>query len=187
MTIDTQTQQDLPLFPTYYLHYKDGTQNSNNFKLKVLPYEIDTICKFWKVFNKLKISELRIGLDIKLSKKGIIPVWEDENNKNGFNLTIKLSKGVDIDKISEIILLDIIRNGFPHSELINCLAIHPRYRDYRIELWLCHTKDMKKIDDIKDFFADIVKIKKSEIRFNDHAKLLKSPHNPFNKKSHWRH
>ena len=55
--------------------------------------EFDTIEDFWAVYQHIKKPDnCKQGIEIQLFKENIKPMWEDEFNKNGGKLSLKLNK-----------------------------------------------------------------------------------------------
>ena len=55
--------------------------------------EFDTIEDFWSIFQHLrKPDSCKPGIEFQMFKNPIMPMWEDENNKNGGKISIKLRK-----------------------------------------------------------------------------------------------
>ena len=55
--------------------------------------EFDTIEDFWSIFQHLrKPDSCRPGIEFQMFKNPIMPMWEDEYNKNGGKFSIKLRK-----------------------------------------------------------------------------------------------
>ncbi|KAH6845510.1 translation initiation factor eIF 4e-like domain-containing protein [Chaetomium sp. MPI-CAGE-AT-0009] len=73
---------------------------------------VDSVEHFFKVYQHLKRpSTLPLVSDYHLFKKGIRPIWEDEENKNGGKWVVRLRKGV-ADRYWEDLLLAIIGDQF---------------------------------------------------------------------------
>ena len=55
--------------------------------------EFETIEDFWAIFQHLrKPDSCKPGIEFQMFKDPVKPMWEDENNKNGGKITIKLRK-----------------------------------------------------------------------------------------------
>ena len=56
-------------------------------------HEFDTVEEFWAIFQHLrKPDSCKPGIEFMMFKEPIKPMWEDENNKNGGRISIKLRK-----------------------------------------------------------------------------------------------
>ncbi|KAK0728147.1 translation initiation factor eIF 4e-like domain-containing protein, partial [Lasiosphaeria miniovina] len=83
----------------------------------------DTAEEFFAVYEHLKRpSALPMVSDYHLFKKGIRPIWEDEENKNGGKWIVRLKKGV-ADRYWEDLLLAIIGDQFGEANDEVCGAV----------------------------------------------------------------
>ncbi|KAK1761028.1 translation initiation factor eIF 4e-like domain-containing protein [Echria macrotheca] len=83
----------------------------------------DTVEDFFAVYQHLKRpSSLPQVSDYHLFKKGIRPIWEDEENKNGGKWIVRLRKGV-ADRYWEDLLLAIIGDQFSEAGEEVCGAV----------------------------------------------------------------
>ncbi len=84
---------------------------------------VGTVEEFFAVYQHLKRpSTLPLVSDYHIFKKGIRPVWEDEDNKYGGKWTVKLKKGVS-DRYWEDLLLAIIGDQFSETTENICGAV----------------------------------------------------------------
>jgi len=128
-----------PLQHTWTLWYKD-TDQSKSWKENLNEIEsFDTVEDFWSLYNHIKPpSEINIGSDYSLFKKGIWPMWEDEGNKRGgaWLIQLKQSKQLDADSIWLDVLLCLIGEAFEDSEEICGATINVRkLNKIKIGLW----------------------------------------------------
>lgn len=83
----------------------------------------DSAEDFFKIYRHLKRpSALPLVSDYHIFKKGIRPVWEDEENKHGGKWIVRLKKGV-ADRYWEDLLFAIIGDQFPEVSEEICGAI----------------------------------------------------------------
>ena len=69
---------------------KGESQYANTVK-KIADF--DNVNDFWKIFQHMKKPEhLKNGIEFQLFKYNIKPLWEDESNKKGGRISIKLKK-----------------------------------------------------------------------------------------------
>lgn len=82
------------------------TLDTNEYESQVKKIaEFDTIEDFWAIFQHLrKPDSCKPGIEFQLFKEPIKPMWEDEYNKNGGKLTLKLRKDYTTIIWEEIIL-----------------------------------------------------------------------------------
>jgi translation initiation factor 4E len=84
---------------------------------------VETVEHFFKVYQHLKRpSTLPLVSDYHLFKKGIRPIWEDEENKNGGKWVVRLRKGV-ADRYWEDLLFAIIGDQFGEASEEVCGAV----------------------------------------------------------------
>lgn len=96
-----------------------------------IPYEdtvhgiasCDTAEDFWAVYRHLKYpSSLPAVSDYHLFKKGIRPIWEDEENRKGGKWVVRLKKGV-ADRYWENLMLALIGDQFGEAGEEICGAV----------------------------------------------------------------
>lgn len=96
-----------------------------------IPYEdtvhgiasCDTAEDFWTLYRHLKYpSSLHPVSDYHLFKKGIRPIWEDEENRRGGKWIVRLKKGV-ADRYWENLMLALIGDQFGEAGEEICGAV----------------------------------------------------------------
>lgn len=96
-----------------------------------IPYEdtvhgiasCDTVEDFWAIYRHLKYpSTLTPVSDYHLFKKGIRPIWEDEENRKGGKWVVRLKKGV-ADRYWENLMLALIGDQFGEAGEEVCGAV----------------------------------------------------------------
>ena len=86
--------------------------------------EFDSIEDFWAIFQHLrKPDSCRPGIEFQLFRGNIKPTWEDDNNKNGGKVSIKLCKGYTTI-IWEEIIFALIGDVLPDN--INGIVVSTR-------------------------------------------------------------
>lgn len=107
--------------------FRPPIQKSNGY----LEYEktlhamagFDTVEDFFTIYKHLKRpSTLPLVSDYHIFKKGIRPVWEDEENKKGGKWVVRLKKGV-ADRYWEDLLFAIIGDQFAEASDEVCGAV----------------------------------------------------------------
>ena len=99
--------------------------------------EFDTIEDFWSIYQHLqKPDNCKQGIEFQLFKEPIKPMWEDEYNKNGGKLTLKLNKQYTTI-IWEEIILAIIGGVLPKeiNDIINGVVFSSKKEFNTIQLW----------------------------------------------------
>lgn len=83
----------------------------------------DTVEDFWTVYRHLKYpSALNPVSDYHLFKKGIRPIWEDDENRKGGKWIVRLKKGV-ADRYWENLMLALIGDQFGEAGEEICGAV----------------------------------------------------------------
>ena len=97
----------------------------------------DSAEQFFSVYQHLKRpSTLPLVSDYHLFKKGIRPIWEDDENKNGGKLTLRVKKGV-ADRYWEDLLLAIIGDQFGEaSEEVCGVVLSVRNGEDILSIWI---------------------------------------------------
>lgn len=85
--------------------------------------EVATAEQFWAVYRHLaRPSTLHPVSDYHLFKKGVRPIWEDEENRNGGKWLVRLKKGV-ADRYWEDLMLALIGDQFHDAGVEICGAV----------------------------------------------------------------
>lgn len=149
---------------TLFLHYKDlGKMYNDNIEKLI---DIDTIETFWKTYNNIpKIKEIfSDGINIKKIKRtnatpcaysffknDIVPCWEHEMNKNGFELSIKNNYNYDMFQEQWLNSMLVLMSNAECNE-INGIRIVDCTKGtsvlYRMEFWVSDEKYRDKIEKI---------------------------------------
>ena len=112
--------------------------NTNEYESQVKKLaEFNSIEEFWKIYQHIKKPDAcRPGIDIQLFKNPIKPMWEDDYNKNGGRLSLKLRKDFSTI-IWEEILLAMIGNILPKeiSDEINGVLISVKKKYNGLQIW----------------------------------------------------
>ena len=121
--------------------------------------EFETIEDFWAIFQHLrKPDSCKSGIEFQMFKDPVKPMWEDENNKNGGRVTIKLRKGFTTIICEEMIfalISDVLPEEIKYE--INGIVVASK-RDYNtLQIWI-KSKDEKNINNIKSCIKDLLQI-----------------------------
>ena len=117
--------------------------------------EFDTIEDFWAIFQHLrKPDSCRPGIEFQLFRYGVKPIWEDDNNKNGGKVTIKLRKDFTTI-IWEEMIFAFIGNVLP--EIINGIIVSIKPKFNILHIWFNnYNQENNKI--IEDTIRDLLQI-----------------------------
>lgn len=98
--------------------------------------EVATAEQFWAVYRHLsRPSTLSPVSDYHLFKKGVRPIWEDEENRKGGKWIVRLKKGV-ADRYWESLLLALIGDQFGEAgEEICGVVVSVRNGEDIISIW----------------------------------------------------
>ena len=125
-----------------------------------------TIEDFWKIFQHLKKpEELNIGIEIDLFKNEIKPVWEEEVNKNGGKIALKLNKNYT-SIIWEELIFAFIGGNLPDNikNEINGILISSKKEFNVLQIWF-KDYNFKIIKEIQFYIKNLLQIPK-EIKLN---------------------
>ncbi|KAI4120446.1 MAG: hypothetical protein LQ338_007013 [Usnochroma carphineum] len=113
-----------PLRYTWIVWYRPPTSKFQDYEKSTVPLaHFSSVETFWTVYTHLKRpSSLPSVSDYHLFRKGIRPVWEDEENKRGGKWIVRLKKGV-ADRYWEDLLLAIVGDQFAEAGEEVCGAV----------------------------------------------------------------
>ncbi|CAN8095750.1 unnamed protein product [Discula destructiva] len=119
--------------------------------------EVATVEQFWAVYRHLaRPSTLHPVSDYHLFKKGVRPIWEDEENRKGGKWLVRLKKGV-ADRYWEDLMLALIGDQFNDAGVEICGAVvSVRNGEDIISIWTA-SKEGKMIR-IRDTFKKILQL-----------------------------
>ena len=117
--------------------------------------DASNVSEFWQIFQHLKKpNQCPIGADYHLFKKGIIPMWEDDMNKNGGKLSVLLTW-----KYSNIIweetAFNFAKGLLPHFEYINGIVISMRAKFAVLSFWI-KTNTNSAVEQIRNALSGIL-------------------------------
>ena len=134
--------------------YIDKKEYENQVK-KIAEFE--TIEDFWAIFQHLrKPDSCKAGIEFQMFKAPVKPMWEDENNKNGGRLTIKLRKGFTTI-IWEEMIFALIGDVLPKEvkDEINGIVVTSR-KDYNtLQIWI---KNFEANNNVESCIRDLLQI-----------------------------
>lgn len=104
--------------------YRPPTSKYSDYEKSTIPLaSFSTVESFWTVYTHLKRpSTLPTVSDYHVFKKGVRPVWEDEENKRGGKWILRLRKGV-CDRYWEDLLLAMVGDQFAEAGEEVCGAV----------------------------------------------------------------
>ena len=124
-------------------------QKEKEFFEKIIKIgDATNITEFWDIFQHMKKpSQCPVGTDYHLFKRGIIPMWEDNNNKDGGKLSVLLTwKYANL--IWEEVAFNFSKGLLPYFENINGIVISMRSRFIVMSFWV-KTKNIHSVEKIR--------------------------------------
>lgn len=153
---------------SWNLYFHDPFNNNWDKKSFYNIYTINNINEFWDLFNSIK-KFMNTGMFF-LMRNNIIPLWEEEENKNGGYISYKIKNSSFITEIEEILIKLLSEktlkdNYIKDYNIVNGISISPKKHFSIVRIWL---KNMK-YNDLKYFNVDpeITFIKKHIHNNND--------------------
>ena len=121
--------------------------------------EFDTIEDFWAIFQHLrKPDSCKPGIEFQMFKEPVKPMWEDENNKNGGRISIKLRKDFTTI-IWEEMIFALIGDVLPKEikDEINGIVVTSRREYNTLQIWI-KSFDTKTNNNIDSCIRDLLQI-----------------------------
>ena len=116
---------------------KNFVQNEKEFFSKIIKIsDASNINEFWEIYQHMKKpSECPVGTDFHVFKKGIIPMWEDNMNKDGGKLSVLLTYKYS-NLIWEEVTFDFCKGILPYYGYINGIVISMRQSFVVLSFWI---------------------------------------------------
>jgi len=133
-----------------------------------------TIEDFWGLFNNItRGSAINPGCDYSLFRKGINPMWEDPQNKNGgkwtYNSPVRNRRGDLDDMFIDLMLMLIGEAGGEVSDDCNGMVLSIRPRGDRLALWTRTTAEDGKIRAAGNMMKEYLRLPSNQLDFTRHA------------------
>ena len=131
----------------YYRISEDTNQTQSKQPLDKVEYEsqvkkiasFDNMQDFWAIFQHLrKPDSFKQTIEFHMFKDPVKPMWEDENNKNGGKITIKLNKGYTTIIWEEMIFALIGEDVLPKDikDEINGIVVTSKKEYNTLQIWI---------------------------------------------------
>ena len=121
--------------------------------------EFDTVEDFWAIFQHLrKPDSCKPGIEFQMFRDPVKPMWEDENNKNGGRISIKLRKDFTTI-IWEEMIFALIGDVLPKEvkDEINGIVVTSRREFNTLQIWIKNfNRDNN--DNIESCIRDLLQI-----------------------------
>ncbi|XP_030378727.1 eukaryotic translation initiation factor 4E1-like [Scaptodrosophila lebanonensis] len=127
-----------PLTNTWTLWYLENDRSKTWEDMLHEVTSFNTVENFWSLINHIKPpSEIRLGSDYCMFKKGIRPMWEDAANKQGGRWVINLSKNTksDLDNFWLDTMLCLIGECCDYSDQLCGAVVNIRGKSNKISVW----------------------------------------------------
>ncbi|KAI9740470.1 MAG: hypothetical protein M1834_005050 [Cirrosporium novae-zelandiae] len=113
-----------PIKNTWIVWYRPPTSKYSDYEKSTIAIaSFSTAESFWTIYTHLKHPSLLPSVsDYHIFKKGIRPVWEDEENRRGGKWIVRLKKGV-ADRFWEDLLLAMVGDQFAEAGEEVCGAV----------------------------------------------------------------
>ena len=151
---------EMKLKHSYSIYYSSGVENRKNMTKEDFQNQLQKITsfstdeEFWNLFLRMKLpTNLHLKSKIFIFKRDISPIWEQEENRNGGRIYVKLPLNRESNDIWQNLILEFL-TGFNNQDYFDdqvngielsirqadniCLAIWVRVHDFKLvkELFL---------------------------------------------------
>ena len=140
---DIDDDKNFELNDTWVLWFHKVNDNNWTLNSYVKVYEMSNYNDL--LFIIRGIENISAGMFF-LMKKGILPIFEDENNKNGGYWSIRITKKDSFDYWQKIIYYMCIKNitiDKSYETKINGISISPKINNCIFKIWTSDFKGMK--------------------------------------------
>lgn len=135
---DTPSEPHHPLQSEWTLWYLETDRTKTWEEMLHEVSSFDTVENFWSLIKHIKTpSEIKMGSDFCLFKKGIRPMWEDEANVKGGRWVITLNKSnkTDLDKFWLDTMLILIGESCDYAHELCGAVVNIRLKNNKISIW----------------------------------------------------
>ncbi|KAK0423793.1 hypothetical protein QR680_008336 [Steinernema hermaphroditum] len=143
----TVEKQPHPLQRSFTMWYLRGDRTREWLDCLKQLVAFNTVEGFWAIYNHiLPPSRLDFGSDYYVFRKGIKPMWEDDNNAKGGRWLISIDRtkrSARLDAFWIELLIALIGEQFEDSEHICGIVVNCRHKGDKISVW---TRDAEKDD-----------------------------------------
>ena len=136
--MSTSTEKKLENKFVFWYHIINNTPSDQDYKAQIKKLaKFDTLENFWAIFQYLKKpDDIKQPIEFQLFKEGIAPMWEDDQNKNGGRIALKLRKEYSNLVWEELVFAFI--GGYFAKEIkdeINGLVINCKKDFNTLQIW----------------------------------------------------
>ena len=136
--MSTSTEKKLENKFVFWYHIINNILSDQDYKAQIKKLaQFDTLENFWAIFQYLKKpDDIKQPIEFQLFKEGIAPMWEDDQNKNGGRIALKLRKEYSNLVWEELVFAFI--GGYFAKEIkdeINGLVINCKKDFNTLQIW----------------------------------------------------
>ena len=136
--MSTSTEKKLENKFVFWYHIINNTPSDQDYKAQIKKLaQFDTLENFWAIFQYLKKpDDIKQPIEFQLFKEGIAPMWEDDQNKNGGRIALKLRKEYS-NLVWEELVFAFIGSYFAKEikDEINGLVINCKKDFNTLQIW----------------------------------------------------
>lgn len=104
-------------------------------------YKITSPIDFWALIKNFDFINEFKNVPFYIMKNNIIPLWEEPENINGCEISIKIDP-LDIGVIWKNLIIDVLCENIDNSYIINGISLHINNQIYIIKIWLFNNIDL---------------------------------------------
>jgi translation initiation factor 4E len=156
----------------WYTEKQSGPKQLDNYEARVKPLgSFGTAEEFWSLYCHLvRPSKLPVGTDFHLFREGIKPMWEDEKNRAGGKLMIRIKKTLT-NRLWEELLVGVVAGIFA-SDHVNGCVVSSRGKEDILALWSQSAAEDTKEALKRGLFRILHLPENTVIEYKDHDKSL---------------
>ncbi|XP_061395132.1 eukaryotic translation initiation factor 4E1 isoform X2 [Musca vetustissima] len=164
-----------PLQNTWTLWYLETDRSKSWEDMQNEITSFDTVEDFWSLYNHIKPpSDIKMGSDYSLFKKGIRPMWEDAANKQGGRWVITLTRGpkAELDNLWLDVILCLIGEAFDHSDQICGAVVNVRQKANKISIWTANGNNEEAAIEIGHKLRESLRLGRQHLHYQLHKDTM---------------
>ncbi|XP_073842184.1 eukaryotic translation initiation factor 4E1 isoform X1 [Musca autumnalis] len=164
-----------PLQNTWTLWYLENDRSKSWEDMQNEITSFDTVEDFWSLYNHIKPpSEIKMGSDYSLFKKGIRPMWEDAANKQGGRWVITLNRcpKAELDNLWLDVILCLIGEAFDHSDQICGAVVNIRQKANKISIWTANGNNEEAAIEIGHKLRESLRLGRQNLHYQLHKDTM---------------
>ncbi|KAH0792946.1 eukaryotic translation initiation factor 4E [Histomonas meleagridis] len=120
---------------------------------------IESVEDIWSTLNAIEPAhKLPKGCRYYVFKKGVLPLWEDRSNINGYEISIEHqisgSKKANVTERWIDVILACLGETLTQSKLVNGIEFSVRAQNYKIGIWTAPCEE----EEVQSISADLKKL-----------------------------